>query len=47
MGIIEKSRKFKRTTEQTIPTNPRGHLDTNLNQFDIDELTIKRQQNKH
>tara|TARA_R110002049_G_scaffold132849_2_gene292180 strand:- start:1640 stop:1783 length:144 start_codon:yes stop_codon:yes gene_type:complete len=46
MGIIEDNKKFKRTKEQTNPTNPTGNVDQKRNQFDIDEKTIKKQQNK-
>jgi hypothetical protein len=47
MGIIEDSKKFKRTKEQTNPTNPTGNVNQETNQFDIDKKTIKKQQNKH
>lgn len=47
MGIIEDKKKFKRTKEQTTPTNPGGKTKRNTNTFDIDEKTIKKQQNKH
>ena len=47
MGTIGDKRKFKRTTEQNHPTNPKGIANkTNTNKFDIDETTIKDQQNK-
>ena len=46
MGIIEDKRKFKRKVEQTNPTNPTGKTDIKTNEFDIDEKTIKDQQNK-
>tara|TARA_R110001632_G_scaffold84909_3_gene186902 strand:- start:1514 stop:1657 length:144 start_codon:yes stop_codon:yes gene_type:complete len=46
MGIIEDKKKFKRTKEQTFPTNPTGNTNQKTNQFDIDEPTIKKQQNK-
>lgn len=46
MGIIEDKKKFKRTKEQNDPTNPKKNNSTNTNEFDIDEKTIKEQQNK-
>ncbi|MEJ2113355.1 MAG: hypothetical protein P8X62_06600 [Flavobacteriaceae bacterium] len=46
MGIIEDKKKFKITKKQTNPTNPTGNTNQNTNQFDIDEETIKKQQNK-
>tara|TARA_R110000868_G_scaffold212645_8_gene462539 strand:+ start:438 stop:581 length:144 start_codon:yes stop_codon:yes gene_type:complete len=46
MGIIEDKKKFKTTKEQKNPTNPTGHVNQKRNQFDIDEKTIKKQQNK-
>ncbi|WP_198513432.1 hypothetical protein [Confluentibacter lentus] len=46
MGIIEDKKKFKTTKEQTYPTNPNGNTNQNTNKFDIDEKTIKKQQNK-
>ena len=39
-------RKFKRTEEQDNPTNPTGNTEINTNDFDIDEKTVKDQQNK-
>ncbi len=45
MGIIA-DRKLKRTKEQTNPTNPTGITKLETNDFDIDEKTIKNQQNK-
>lgn len=45
MGIIA-DRKLKRTKEQTNPTNPTGNTKLETNDFDIDEKTIKNQQNK-
>ena len=47
MGIIEDKKKFKTTKEQTNPTNPTGNTDQKRNKFDVDETTIKKQQNKH
>lgn len=46
MGIIKDNKKFKRKTEQKNPTNPTGNISQRTNQFDIDEMTIKNQQNK-
>ncbi len=39
-------RKFERKVEQTNPTNPTGNINQKTNDFDIDEKTIKDQQNK-
>ncbi|MDT0555980.1 hypothetical protein [Patiriisocius hiemis] len=39
-------RKFKRKEKQNNPTNPTGDLNQKTNDFDIDEKTIKDQQNK-
>lgn len=46
MGIIENKRKFKRKVEQHNPTNPTGNRNIDHNDFDIDDKTIKDQQNK-
>lgn len=46
MGIIKDNKKFKRKVQQSNPTNPTGNTDIDTNTFDIDEKTIKRQQNK-
>ncbi|WP_370391723.1 hypothetical protein [uncultured Winogradskyella sp.] len=47
MGIIKDKRKFKRIKEQDNPVNPNGlPRKSNTNDFDIDEATIKNQQNK-
>ncbi len=48
MGIIEDKKKFKRTKEgEDNPVNPKGSPSkTKTNKFDIDEKTIKKQQNK-
>ena len=46
MGQIKDSKKFKRKVEQTNPTNPTGNTDIETNTFDVDEKTIKEQQNK-
>lgn len=42
--IIDK--KWKRRKKQTHPTNPTGKNTADLNEFDIDEKTIRKQQNK-
>jgi hypothetical protein len=47
MGIIKDNKKFKRKVEQSNPTNPTGNTSINTNTFDIDEKTIKKQQNKN
>ncbi|GAA0740695.1 MULTISPECIES: hypothetical protein [Flavobacteriaceae] len=47
MGIIEDKRKFKPKKKQSNPLNPTGDVNQNTNQFDIDESTIKKQQNKN
>ncbi|MEH6406565.1 MAG: hypothetical protein V7767_04725 [Leeuwenhoekiella sp.] len=39
-------KKFERKTEQTTPTNPTGNRNIKKNEVDIDEKTIKKQQNK-
>ncbi|WP_255444002.1 hypothetical protein [Robiginitalea sp. SC105] len=39
-------RKFKRKKEQHNPTNPTANTNVDTNTFDIDEPTIKDQQNK-
>ena len=47
MGIIKDNKKFDRKTEQNTPTNPEGVArKTKRNEVDIDEKTIKSQQNK-
>jgi len=47
MGIIKDKKKFERTEEQKNPTNPNiGGANNQKNDFDIDEKTIKKQQNK-
>lgn len=43
---IKDKRKFKRKTKQDNPTNPTGNTNIKTNTFDIDEETIKKQQNK-
>ena len=47
MGIIKDKKKFKPTKKQKNPLNPSGTINQDRNQFDIDEKTIKKQQNKH
>lgn len=42
----DNKRKFKRKTEQNHPTNPDGNTNIETNKFDVDEKTIKKQQNK-
>jgi len=46
MGIIKDNKKFNRKVEQENPTNPTGNTKVDTNKFDIDEQTIKNQQNK-
>lgn len=46
MGIIEDKKKFKRTTEQKNPTNLHVVDNGNMNTYDIDKDTIKKQQSK-
>ncbi|MCM5664409.1 hypothetical protein [Galbibacter mesophilus] len=41
-----KDKKWKRKEEQNNPTNPTGNRNIDTNKFDIDEKTIKDQQNK-
>ncbi len=40
------AKKFERKKEQKTPTNPTGKTERQNNEFDIDEKTIKKQQNK-
>ncbi|MDC7996087.1 hypothetical protein [Altibacter sp. HG106] len=40
------AKKFERKKEQKNPTNPTGNTNQKTNKFDIDEKTIKKQQNK-
>ncbi|WP_299216566.1 hypothetical protein [uncultured Dokdonia sp.] len=44
--MIEENRKFKRTTEQSTPTNPTGSTDVTPKEFDINRDTIKDGQSK-
>ncbi|MEP5254818.1 MULTISPECIES: hypothetical protein [Winogradskyella] len=46
MGIIKDEKKFKRKTTQKNPTNLTANVNQTTNTFDIDEKTIKKQQNK-
>ena len=46
MGIIEDKKKFKSKKEQENPTNLTANVNQQTNKFDIDERTIKNQQNK-
>ena len=46
MGIIKDKKKFKTNKKQTNPTNPTGNTNQKTNEFDIDDRTIKDQQNK-
>ncbi|WP_187269361.1 hypothetical protein [Algibacter pacificus] len=45
MGEIEKNRKFKRQVEQKNPSNPKIN-NTKVDEFDLDNSTIKEQQSK-
>lgn len=40
------AKKFERKTEQTTPENPDGKGKKDVNKVDINEKTIKKQQNK-
>ncbi|WP_339700298.1 hypothetical protein [uncultured Marixanthomonas sp.] len=40
------AKKFERKEEQKNPTNPTGNTNQETNKVDIDEKTIKDQQNK-
>lgn len=40
------AKKFERKTEQTTPSNPTGNRNIETNEVDIDEKTVKKQQNK-
>jgi len=46
MGMIRDRKKFKRTKQQTHPTNPTGNINQLTDHFDIYVTTIKKQQNK-
>ena len=43
---MEAKRKFERNKEQSNPTNPTANTGIDTNTFDIEEDTIKDQQNK-
>lgn len=45
-GNDKNRKKFKTTVKQTNPTNPSGYTKNEINNFDIDKKTIKKQQNK-
>ncbi len=44
--MAEDKRKFKREQKQSTPTNPTANTNIDENEYDIDEKTIKKQQNK-
>ncbi len=44
MGIID-DKRLKRKVKQNNPTNPTGNINIDNNKFDIEEKTIKKQQN--
>ena len=46
MGGPIEDNKRKRDKDQANPTNPTGKTDKQINEVDIDEKTIKDQQNK-
>ena len=46
MGGPIEDNKRKRDKDQANPTNPTGKTDQQTNEVDIDEKTIKDQQNK-
>lgn len=46
MGIIKDKKKFERSKEQDNPIDTNIDIDKQNNTFDIDEKTIKKQQNK-
>lgn len=46
MGGPIEDKKRKRNKNQKNPTNPTGKTDKETNKVDIDEKTIKDQQNK-
>ena len=47
MGMIKDRKKFKITKKQTNPTNLTANVNQTTNDFDIDQATIKKQQNKN
>lgn len=46
MGSIKDKKKFKRKVEQSNPANPTANTNIDTNKFDIDDETIRDQQNK-
>ena len=46
MGIIDKNKKFERKVEHKDPNSRISSTKIDTNKFDIDEDTIKNQQNK-
>ncbi|WP_166521549.1 hypothetical protein [Zobellia amurskyensis] len=46
MANTNDKRKFKRKREQVNPTNPTGNVNQETNEFNIEEDTIRNQQNK-
>ena len=46
MGIIKDKKKFERSKEQNNPIDPNIDINNHKKTFDIDEETIKKQQNK-
>ncbi|SDS00993.1 hypothetical protein SAMN04515667_1201 [Formosa sp. Hel1_31_208] len=44
--MIKDRKKFKTTVRQTNPTNPTGYTKAETNNFDVNEKTIRKQQNK-
>lgn len=46
MKSTKNKRKFERKTEQHNPANPTMNTNIDTNTFDIDEKTIRDQQNK-
>lgn len=46
MGIIKDKKKFERSKEQNNPIDTNINIHNHKETFDIDEKTIKKQQNK-
>lgn len=46
MTMAIDNRKFKRKVRQHNPANPTANTNIDTNKFDIDEDTIRKQQNK-
>ena len=46
MGVIDENRLKRKNQTQKNPTNPTGDTSVETNKFDIDDKTIKKQQNK-